>query len=152
MERLNESYLLLHILRTWFNERGFNPLGCTILYMHLHFLSLPDNLMAPVIKTFSRTTQESVCLSGVMGPVSICDKTFFLRFREVLKFKLSHRFEIWQAHPQQCCRGACQIVERSNYSKYTYRNIETSRDLTIRRLIGYWNGTLVIRNAMYQQP
>ena len=71
-----------------------------------------------------------------------------LRSREVSKprdrqFKSSYSCEIWQARRQQCCRGACQISQRSDYSKYKSRGIETSRDLTIRRLIGYWNGALV---------
>ena len=58
-------------------------------------------------------------------------------------FELSHRYEICQAPRQQCCRDACQILERSNNSKYQCRGFETSRDLTIRRLIRYWNGALV---------
>ena len=72
-------------------------------------------------------------------------RRLIVRSREVSKpqnqqFKLSYRCEIWQARRQQCCRGACQISERSDYSKYKSRGIETSRDLTIRRLIGCWNG------------
>ena len=55
-------------------------------------------------------------------------------------FQLSYRFEIWQAHRQQCCRSACQISERSDNSKYKSRGFETSRDLTIRRHFWYWNG------------
>ena len=71
-----------------------------------------------------------------------------VRSRKVSKprdwqFKLSHRFEIWQANRQQCCRGACKISERADNSKYKSRGFETSRGLTIRRLIGYWNGGLV---------
>ena len=67
--------------------------------------------------------------------------------REVSKprdwqFKLSHRLVIWQARRQQCCRGACHISERPDNSKYKSRSFETTRDLTIRRLIWYWNGTL----------
>ena len=53
--------------------------------------------------------------------------------------KWPYRFEIWQAHRQQCCRCACQISEPSKNSKYKSRGFETLRDLTIRRLIGYWN-------------
>ena len=53
--------------------------------------------------------------------------------------KCSYRFEILQAHGQQCYRGACQISERSDDSKHKSRGFETSRDLSIRRLIGYWN-------------
>ena len=57
--------------------------------------------------------------------------------------KLSYRFEIWQAHRQHCCRSACQISERSGNSKYKSRGFETLRDLTERRLFGYWDGALV---------
>ena len=71
-----------------------------------------------------------------------------VRSREVSKtrdwyFKLSCRFEIWQARRQQCCRSACQIPERSDNSKYKSRGFETLRDLTIRRLFGYWDGAQV---------
>ena len=46
-----------------------------------------------------------------------------VRSRKVSKprdwyFKLSYRFEIWQAHRQQRCRSACQISERSDNAKY----------------------------------
>ena len=50
-----------------------------------------------------------------------------MRSREVLKpwdweVKLLHRFEIWQAHWQYCCRGTCQN------SKCKYCTFETSQD------------------------
>ena len=61
------------------------------------------------------------------------------------KFKSSHRFEIWQAHRQQCCRGACQISERSDNSKYKSRGID-SRDLMIRRLTDIETGPRFLTN------
>ena len=57
-------------------------------------------------------------------------------------FRLSYRFEIWEAHRQHCCRSTCQISERSDNSKYKSRGFETLRDLTERRLFGYWDGAL----------
>ena len=54
-------------------------------------------------------------------------------------FKLSHRFEIWPTHRQHC-----QISERSHNSKYKSCGFETLRDLTMRRLIRYWNSALVV--------
>ena len=82
-----------------------------------------------------------------LGPVSIYERRLFVRSREVSKprdwyFKLLYRFEIWQAHRQHCCRSACQISERSDNSKYKSRGFETLRDLTERRLFGYWDGAL----------
>ena len=38
-----------------------------------------------------------------------------------------------------CCRDTCQISEQSNNFKYKSRGFETFRDLTVRRLIRYWN-------------
>ena len=76
-------------------------------------------------------------------------RRLIVRSREVSKprdrqFKLSYRCEIWLACRQQCCLCACQISQRSDYSKYKSRGVETSQDLMIRRLIGYWNGALLI--------
>ena len=70
------------------------------------------------------------------APSQYPKRRLIVRSREVSKprdwyFKLSHRFEIWQAHRQQCCRSACQISERSDNSKYLSRAFETSRDLAI---------------------
>ena len=48
--------------------------------------------------------------------------------------------EIWQAPRQQCCGCACQISKHGENLNYQSRDFETSRDLTIRLLIGYWNG------------
>ena len=50
---------------------------------------------------------------------------------------------IWQAPRQQCCRRACQTSKQCDILHYQSRGLETSRDLTIRRLIGYWNRALV---------
>ena len=74
-------------------------------------------------------------------------RRLIVRSRKVSKprdwyFKLSNRFEIWQAYRQHCCRSACQISERSDNSKYKSRGFETLRDLTERRLFRYWDGAL----------
>ena len=68
------------------------------------------------------------------APSQYPKRRLFVRSREVSKprdwyFKLTHRFEIWQAHRQQCWRSACQISERSGNSKYKSRGFETLRDL-----------------------
>ena len=84
------------------------------------------------------------------APSQYPKRRLFVRSRKVSKardwyFKLSYRFEIWQAHRQHCCRSACQISERSDNSKYKSRGFETWRDLTERRLFGYWDGALLLR-------
>ena len=84
----------------------------------------------------------------IWAPSQYTKRCLFVRSREVSKsrdwyFKLLHRFEIWQAHRQPCCQSACQISERSDNSEYKSRGFETLRDLTERRLIGYWDGALV---------
>ena len=57
-----------------------------------------------------------------------------------LYLELSDRCEIWQALRQQCCRCVCQISQRYDNLKYQSRGFETLRDLTERRLFGYWDG------------
>ena len=86
------------------------------------------------------------------APSQYPKRRLFVRSREVSKprdwyFKLSHRFEIWQAHRQQCCRSACQISERSDNPKCKSQGFETLRDLTERRLFGYWDGALVLNGC-----
>ena len=49
-----------------------------------------------------------------------------------------------QAPRQHFCRCACQISKRYDNLKYQSRGFETSRDLTKRRLFGYWDGAQVL--------
>ena len=93
--------------------------------------------------------------SGAWAPSQYPKRRLFVRSRKVMKprdwyFKLSYRFEIWQAHRQHCCRSACQISKRSDNSKYKSRGFETWRDLTERRLFGYWDGALIVTKAKYK--
>ena len=73
-------------------------------------------------------------------------RRFIIRSREVsnprndyLYLKLSDRSEIWQAFREHCCWCACQISKLCDNWYYQSRGFETSRNLTIRRLILYWN-------------
>ena len=61
-----------------------------------------------------------------------------------LYLESSDRYEIWQAPRQHCCRGACQILKWYQHFNTQSRAFETLRDLTIRRLIVYWNGSLLV--------
>ena len=54
--------------------------------------------------------------------------------------ELSSRSEIWQTPRQHCCRCVCQISKRYEHFNPRPSAFETLRDLTIRRLIWYWNG------------
>ena len=92
-----------------------------------------------------------MCLT-CRAPSQYPKRSLFVRSRKVSKprdwyFELLYRFEIWQAHRQHCCRSACQISERSDNFKYKSRGFETLRDLTERRLFGYWDGALGIIKA-----
>ena len=84
----------------------------------------------------------------IWSPSQYTKRPLFVRSRKVSKprdayFELSYRLEIWQAHRQHCCRSVSQISERSDNSKYKSRGFETLRDLTERRLFGYWDGAQV---------
>ena len=70
-----------------------------------------------------------------------------------LYLELSDRSEIWQALRQQCCRCACQISKRYDNWKYQSHGFETLRDLTKRRLFGYWDGALYLMEVpLYFTP
>ena len=87
------------------------------------------------------------CIGATMASFQYPTRRLIVRSCEVSKLwdlclKLSDRSEIWQAPRQQCCRGTCQISKWCNSSNYQTCVFETSQDLTIIRLMGYWNGTL----------
>ena len=93
-------------------------------------------------------------IRSLTSSATINEKDLFVRSRKVSKprdwySKLSYRFEIWQAHRQHCCRSACQVSERSDNSKYKSRGFETLRDLTERRLFGYWDGVQISRKRVF---
>ena len=81
------------------------------------------------------------------APSQYTKRRLFVRSRKVSKprdlyLELSDRSEIWQALRQHCCRCACQISKWYDSLKYQSRGFETSRDLTKRRIFGYWDGAL----------
>ena len=126
----------------------------------IHLRAISKDIPQPWITDISlKLTQEKFCsnLPGTKelitaqwlwvswAPSQYPKRRLFVRSREVSNprdwyFKLSYRFEIWQAHRQPCCRSACQISERSDNSKYKSRGFETLQDLMERRLFGYWDG------------
>ena len=80
-----------------------------------------------------------------LGPASISDKTSYRKVSWSLEatrlhLELFDPSEIWQAHRQYCCWCACQISKPDGNLNHQSCGFETSRDLTIRRLIRYWNG------------
>ena len=98
--------------------------------------------------------QEGVSLSPFQYPI----RRLIVRSREVSKprdweFKLSHRFDILQAHRQQCCQGACQILERSVKTKYKKGGLDTSWGVTSYRISkqgpGIYREFLIKRNAIF---
>ena len=119
------------------------------IYFHIFIIKLYYQTTHAFLLFFSsilRTPSKSFTIChillwfGTRAPSQYPTRRLFVRSREVSKprdwyFKLSYRFEIWQAHRQQCCRSACQISERSDNSKCKSRGFETLRDLTKRRLI-----------------
>ena len=83
------------------------------------------------------------CMSR--APSQYPKRRLSVRSRKVSKprdlyLELSDRSEIWQALRQQCCRCACQISKRYDNLKNRSCGFETLRDLTERRLFGYWDG------------
>ena len=90
--------------------------------------------------------------TAARAPSQYPKRRLSVRSRQVSKprdlyLELSDRSEIWQALRQQCCRCACQISQRCDNLKYQSRGFETLRDLTKRRLFGYWDGALEFTGA-----
>ena len=86
---------------------------------------------------------------GPWAPSQYPKNCLFVRSRYVSKprdlyLELSDRSEIWQALQQHGCRCACQISKRYDSLKYQSRGFETLRDLTKRRLFGYWDGAQLL--------
>ena len=95
-----------------------------------------------------RTLFTLICgMTKIWVPFQYPIWRLIVRSRKVLQprdlyLELYDRSEFWQAPRQQCCRCACQISKRyENFDTWS-RAFETLRDLTMRRLIGYWNGGL----------
>ena len=80
----------------------------------------------------------------IWAPSQYPKRRLIVRSREVstprdLYSELFDRCEIWQALRQQCCRYAGQISKRYDNLEFQSRGFETLRDLTKRRLFGYWD-------------
>ena len=110
-------------------------------------LRQPGNIKALYISHFMRGTTRA---SSQYPKIRL-----IVRSREVSKprdfyLELFDSSEIWQALRQHCFRCACQISKRFDNLKYQSRGFETSRDLTIRRLFGYWDGAQWSMNSLYK--
>ena len=85
-----------------------------------------------------------------LGPVSISEKTSYRMISwslEVARFVFRIVRSLWNltgtsAAVLPMCRCACQISKRYDNLKDQSRGFETLRDLTKRRLFGYWDGAL----------
>ena len=104
---------------------------------------------ARVPKAWLLGSSRNVSETTPRAPSQYPKRRLSVRSRKVSKLRdlyleLSDRSEIWQALRQQCCRCACQISKRYDNLKYQSRGFETSRDLTIRRFFGYWDGVQML--------
>ena len=118
----------------------------------LHILKKIITHKENTIANYSFITYLIFFSGDFRAPSQYPKRRLSVRSRKVSKprdlyLKLSDRSEIWQALRQHCCRCACQIAKRCGNLNYQSRGFETSRDLTIRRLIGYWNGALFTNYA-----
>ena len=88
---------------------------------------------------------KSLNLIRDQAPVSISDKTSnrkILQSLEAARFVFRIVQSLWNLTGTSAAACACQISKRWDDLNYQSRGFETSRDLAIRRLFGYWNGAL----------
>ena len=87
------------------------------------------------------------------GPVSISYKTSYCKISQSLeaaRFMFRIVRSLWNLTGTSAGRCACQISKWCDDFNYQSRGFEISRDLTIRRLKGYWNGpNVVIKGLAY---
>ena len=113
--------------------------------LRLHLILVPNKRQALSGAMINQFGPAYMC--ATRAPFQYPIRRLTVRSRNVSKprdlyLELSDRSEIWQAPRQQGCRSACQNSKRCDNLDNQCRGFETSRDLTIRRLIGYWNGAL----------
>ena len=139
-------------INRWVNNREAGNLRCHRAHYNVTVMLTCHGVIMHWYKMFS-------CAVMTRAPSQYPKRRIFVRSRKVSKprdwyFILSYRFEIWQAHRQHCCRSAYQISERYDNSKYKSRDIgfETLRDLTERRLFGYWDGALCPTQRYGERP
>ena len=114
------------------------------------------SLVQDDIMTWKRSLRNWPFARRVWAPSQYPKRRLSVRSRKVSKprdlyLELSDRSEILQALRQQCCRCACQISKRYDNLKYQSRGFETLRDLTKRRLFGYWDGALPVTGIFQSQ-
>ena len=132
------------------------PVKSSCLQMRYHIIWYSINpwlgwnyLSIPKLQRYNLIiTSMSRIWTAIWAPSQYPKRRLSVRSRKVSKprdlyLELSDCSEIWQALRQQCCRCACQISKRYDNLKYQSRGFETLRDLTKRRLFGYWDGALV---------
>ena len=119
----------------------------TVLGLDFYLHLFTTDCLKYLISTTRRWLLLSQFQPTTWAPSQYPKRRLSVRSRKVSKprdlyLELSDRSEIWQALRQQCYRCACQISKRYDNLKYQSRGFETLRDLTKRRLFGYWDGAL----------
>ena len=136
--------------------QGFQVMSVQGGFRWIHEFSSEKTLFTPKITLFHTHTHTKIpkwaplvrVVQPIWAPSQYTKRRLSVRSLQVSKprdlyLELSNRFEIWQALRQQCCRCVCQISKRLDNLKYQSRGFETLRDLTKRRLFGYWDGAQI---------
>ena len=92
-------------------------------------------------------------IAASWSPFQYPIRRLIVRSRKVSKpqdwcLEFSDCSEIWQTYRQHCCWGWCQISEWCDNSNYQSHGFKTAWDLTIRRLIRYWNRVQLFPNTL----
>ena len=104
-----------------------------------------------MIKTIKHLFCELLNSIHDQGPVSISDKTSYCKFSrslEAARFVFKIVRSLWNLRGTSAAglsmRHMRHISRRCDDLHYQSRGFDTSRDLTMRRLFGYWNRTLCL--------
>ena len=111
----------------WVRDRRNNA-GCHVHFSHSEVCGCNSHFVG--------------CNPGILGSLLISNKTSCHKISRsieaaMLVFRMIRL--LWNlTFRKQCCRGAFKISKRCDNSNHQSRGFETSRDLIMRRLIGYW--------------
>ena len=133
----------------WVNMDGEHTLQNTHMIHHQLVLSLATAVcLIDICCNEHRKSWTTNCNGGIwwgmsnIYPFQYPIRRIVIRSRKTSKardreFKCSYRFQIWPAHRQHCCWGACPISEPSGNSEYNswLRDFTRSYDKTSYRIL-----------------
>ena len=140
MITLHRHYICTTAIRIGNAWRHINLCTCDILFHEYSFFFQMMVVLTctPALYFHYRSSQVYI----VLGPISISDKASYCNISqsiETARFLFRIIRSLWNLTGTSAAVLPKCLSNFNDNLNYQSRSFETSRDLTIRRLIGYWN-------------